>query len=100
MLLPNSTIGHMCSDVIPIKTWEKAKAKVLKCKTPPPPWYKPWSKPKETCNMSSLTLQRKDTTPNLDGPNDLQPEVKTSRIIEKDGVKPAKKKTSKKPTEE
>merc|ERR1712138_213105 len=36
MLLPNSDIGHMCSDVIPIKTWEKAKAKVLKCKTPPP----------------------------------------------------------------
>ena len=49
--------------------------------------------------MSSLTLQRGDTTPNLDGPNDLQPEVKTSRIIENTAVKPAKK-TSKKTTEE
>ena len=49
MLLPTSDIGHMCSDVIPIKTWEKAKAKVLKCNAPPKPWHKPWSKPKETC---------------------------------------------------
>ena len=48
--------------------------------------------------MSSLTLQRGDTTPNLDGPNDLQPEVKTSRIIEK--VKKTKKKTSKAKKEE
>ena len=56
MLLPNSDIGHMCSDVIPIKTWEKAKAKVLKCNTPPKPWYKPWSKPQETCKqMSTLS---------------------------------------------
>ena len=100
MLLPNSDVGHMCSDVIPIKTWEKAKAKVLKCKTPPPPWYKPWSKPKETCNMSSLTLQRGDTTPNLDGPNDLKPEVKTSRIIENEAANKPAKKTSKKTTEE
>ena len=50
--------------------------------------------------MSSLTLQRGDTTPNLDGQNDLLPEVKTSRIIEKEAVKPAPKKTSKKTTEE
>ena len=51
--------------------------------------------------MSSLTLERGDTTPNLDGPNDLLPEVKTSRIIEKEAVKPAPKKTtSKKTTEE
>ena len=50
--------------------------------------------------MSSLTLERGDTTPNLDGPNDLKPEVKTSRIIENEAVKPAKKKTSKKTTEE
>ena len=52
--------------------------------------------------MSSLTLSRGDTTPKLDGPNDLQPEVKTSRIIENTvAVKPApKKKTSKKTTEE
>ena len=57
MLLPTSDIGHMCSDVIPIKTWEKAKEKVLKCTTPPKPWYKPWSKPKQTCNMSTLSDQ-------------------------------------------
>jgi len=51
--------------------------------------------------MSSLTLERGDTTPNLDGPNDLKPEVKTSRIIENEAAnKPAKKKTSKKTTEE
>jgi len=100
MLMPNTRVSQMCSDVIPIKTWEKAVNKVVKCKTPPPPWYKPWSKPKETCNMSSLTLQRGDTTPNLDGQNDLLPEVKTSRIIEKDGVKPAKKTSKKTTTEE
>ena len=99
MLLPNTRVSQMCSDVIPIKTWKKAVNKVVKCKTPPPPWYKPWSKPKETCNMSSLTLERGDTTPNLDGPSDLLPEVKTSRIIEKDTttvVKPTSKKTTKK----
>ena len=48
--------------------------------------------------MSSLTLERGDTTPNLDGPNDLLPEVKTSRIIEKDAttvVKETPKKTTK-----
>ena len=100
MLKPLTRVSQMCSDVIPIKTWEKAKKKVLKCNTPPKPWYKPWSKPKETCNMSSLTLQRGDTTPNLDGPNDLQPEVKTSRIIEKEAVKPAKKTSKKTTTEE
>ena len=100
MLLPNTRVSQMCSDVIPIKTWEKAVNKVVKCKTPPPPWYKPWSKPKETCNMSSLTLQRGDTTPNLDGQNDLLPEVKTSRIIEKEAVKPAKKTSKKTTTEE
>ena len=41
--------------------------------------------------MSSLTLQRVDDTPNLDGENDLQPEVVTSRIIET-GKKPKKAK--------
>ena len=41
--------------------------------------------------MSSLTLQRGDDTPNLDGENDLQPEVTTSRIIES-GKKPKKAK--------
>ena len=49
MILPTSDVGHMCSDIIPIKTWEEAKKKVLKCNAPPKPWFKPWSKPKETC---------------------------------------------------
>ena len=57
MLLPNSNIGHMCSDVIPIKTWEKAKAKVLKCTTPPKPWFKPWNQPQQECKMSTLSDQ-------------------------------------------
>ena len=101
MLMPNTRVSQMCSDVIPIKTWKKAVDKVIKCKTPPPPWYKPWSKPKETCNMSSLTLQKGENTPNLDGPNDLLPEVKTSRIVETEAAnKPAKKKASKKTTTE
>ena len=48
--------------------------------------------------MSSLTLQRNDTTPNLDGPNDLQPAPKTSIIIEKEAkvVETPKKTTPKK----
>jgi len=41
--------------------------------------------------MSSLTLQRSDTTPNLDGQNDLIPEVKTSRIIQKEAAEKAAK---------
>ena len=41
--------------------------------------------------MISLTLQRGDDTPNVDGENDLQPEVTTSRIIES-GKKPKKAK--------
>ena len=45
--------------------------------------------------MSSLTLQRKDTTPNLDGPNDLLPEVKTSRIIELEAAEAAAKESTK-----
>ena len=99
MLLPGTRVYHLCSDVIPISAWTKAQAKVLKCKSPPKPWYKPWQKPKETCKMSSLTLQRKDTTPNLDGPNDLQPAPKTSIIIEKEAkvvVETPKKTTPKK----
>jgi hypothetical protein len=99
MLLPGSRVYHLCSDVIPISAWKQAQAKVLKCKSPPKPWYKPWQKPKETCKMSSLTLQRKDTTPNLDGPNDLQPAPKTSIIIEKEAkvvVETPKKTTPKK----
>ncbi len=37
--------------------------------------------------MSTLTVQRKDTIPNLDGPNDLQPAPKTSRVIEQEAKK-------------
>ena len=55
MLKPYTRVSDMCGDVIPIKTWEKAKKKVLKCNTPPKPWYKPWSKPKEKCKMSTLS---------------------------------------------
>ena len=56
MLLPKSRVYEMCSDVIPISSWTKAKKEVLKCITPPQPWYKPWSKPKEpTCTMSTIS---------------------------------------------
>ena len=59
MLLPGTRVYHLCSDVIPISSWKKAEAKVLKCKSPPKPWYKPWHKPKETCKMSTLSNQIK-----------------------------------------
>ena len=49
MILPNTRVAHMCDDIIPISTWKKAEAKVLACKAPPKPWWKPWHKPKETC---------------------------------------------------
>ena len=56
MLLPNTRVYNMCSDVIPISSWTKAKKEVLKCITPPKPWYKPWSKPKQPkCTMSTLS---------------------------------------------
>tara|TARA_B100000287_G_scaffold403907_1_gene426105 strand:+ start:557 stop:733 length:177 start_codon:yes stop_codon:yes gene_type:complete len=53
--------------------------------------------------MSTLTLQRGDNTPNLDGPNDLMPEVKTTRVLEREGAlakakKAAKAKSAKKTT--
>ena len=60
MIMPNTRVSSMCSDIIPIKTWKTAVDKVLKCKTPPKPWYKPWSKPKETCNMSTLNPFKPD----------------------------------------
>ena len=60
MLLPGSRVYHMCSDVIPISAWKKAEQTVLKCVTPPKPWYKPWAKPKPNCNqMSTLSEQYK-----------------------------------------
>ena len=49
MLMPGTRVFHLCSDVIPISAWEKAQKKVLKCKEPPKPWYKPWQKPKPKC---------------------------------------------------
>merc|ERR1711981_1537094 len=53
MLLPGTRVYHLCSDVIAISAYKKAEAKVLKCKSPPKPWYKPWLKqPKEECKMS------------------------------------------------
>ena len=58
MLLPGSRVYHLCSDVIPIAAWKKAEQKVLKCNSPPKPWYKPWHKPKETCTMSTFSDKR------------------------------------------
>ena len=56
MLKPYSRVGEMCSDVIPIAAWKKAKQDVLNCITPPKPWYKPWIKqPKPKCTMSTLS---------------------------------------------
>ena len=46
--------------------------------------------------MSTFTDAQKVGQPSLDGPSDLQPEVKTSLIIEKEAK--AKKKTTKKTT--
>ncbi len=83
MLLPNTRVSQMCSDVIPIKTWETALKKVVKCKTPPPPWYKPWSKPKETCNMSTLNPFKPDV---------VTPRQKTSLEISIEAQKEAAKK--------
>merc|ERR1711881_95797 len=51
MLAEDTRVYSMCNDVVPIKTWEKAVKKASNCVTPPKPWYKPWSKPKEICNM-------------------------------------------------
>ena len=50
MLLPGSRVYHLCSDVIPIASWKKAEKKVLECKNPPKPWYKPWQKTKPKCS--------------------------------------------------
>jgi hypothetical protein len=58
MLLPGSRVYHLCSDVIPISSWTKAKAKILKCKSPPKPWYKPWQKPKETCKQMATDSEK------------------------------------------
>ena len=47
--------------------------------------------------MSTLTEQRGDTVPNLDGASDLKPAPETSLIIERQ-VKPTPKVESKKTT--
>jgi hypothetical protein len=49
MLKPLTHVSQMCSDVIPIKAWEKAVKEASNCTITPKPWYKPWSKPKEIC---------------------------------------------------
>ena len=51
MLLPGSRVYHLCSDVIPIAAYKKAEKKVLQCKEPPKPWYKPWHKSKPKCPL-------------------------------------------------
>ncbi len=43
--------------------------------------------------MSSLTLQRKENLPNLDGSNDLKPVAKTTRIIETEAANAPVEKT-------
>ena len=49
MLKPYTRVDGMCNDVIPIAAWEKAKKEVLKCTTPPKPWYEPWKTTKPKC---------------------------------------------------
>ena len=51
MLLPGSRVYHMCSDVIAISAYKKAEKKVLECKEPPKPWYKPWQKSTPKCPL-------------------------------------------------
>ena len=49
MLVPNSRTYNMCSDVIAIAAWNKAEKEVLKCISPPKPWYKPWKDTTPKC---------------------------------------------------
>ena len=51
MLLPGTRVYHLCSDVIPISAFKKAEQKVLECKNPPKPWYKPWQKSTPKCPL-------------------------------------------------
>ena len=94
MLLPGSRVYHLCSDVIPISSWKAAEAKVLKCQSPPKPWYKPWHKPKQTCKMSTLSRQRGEK--DVDLSSDLMPEAKTTLVLEreKNSQPKAKKETT------
>ena len=49
MLIPHSRTYEMCSDVIAIAAWKKAKKEVLQCKSPPKPWYQPWKDTTPKC---------------------------------------------------
>ena len=49
MISPGTRVYHMCSDIIPISTYLKAKAKAQACKEPPKPWWKPWHKSQPKC---------------------------------------------------
>ena len=54
MLLPNSDLGHMCSDVVPIAKWEKSVEKAVEKKlkkecTPIKKDWKLWQKQKYQC---------------------------------------------------
>jgi len=51
MLMPGSRVYDLCSDVIPIAAFKKAQKKVLECKEPPKPWYKPWQTSKPKCPL-------------------------------------------------
>ena len=51
MLMPGSRVYDLCSDVIPIASFLKAQKKVLECKEPPKPWYKPWQTSKPKCPL-------------------------------------------------
>ncbi len=49
MISPGTRVYHLCSDIIPISTYLKAKAKAQACKEPPKPWWKPWHKSQPKC---------------------------------------------------
>ena len=49
MIRPGTRVYHMCSDIIPIASYKKLQDRIIKCTTPPKPWYKPWQKPKLQC---------------------------------------------------
>ena len=62
MLLPNTDIGHMCSDVVPIAKWEEDIEKAIEKKlketcTPIPKGWKQWQKQKYQCPQK--TQQKK-----------------------------------------
>jgi len=97
MIRPNTRVYKMCSDVIPISAWIKAKTKVLDCKIPSKPWWKPWYKPKPNCNnnkdMSTLSLQRGEK------PSERVKGIsKSTLVLQREAAKVAEKKPAKKST--